>query len=300
MDALLTVVTSIPVGVVIGILAGLLGVGGGMLVIPYCRILMGLPPIMCTGTSLFTIIFTTLSGAAMRIRNKMCIVPLGIAIGIGGALTSPIGVWASTKVPGWVLIVVLVAFQAWSIWQMFSKAYTLTKLQRSAAAQQLDVPGDAAQDGRQQDDIVQGDSGQSPADENLFDPSAGFKPTKTDLAKGVGIGLIAGLASGFVGLGGGFIIVPLTCALMGISVRQVSGTSLIAIAILAIPGTIEHVMLGNIAFAAGLGIIIGSVPAAALGAKIAKRLSERNTRIVSGVFFSIVCVVLLVNEFVIL
>ena len=292
MDILLTVVTSIPVGIVIGILAGLLGVGGGMLVIPYCRMILGLPPIMCTGTSLFTIIFTTLGGATTRIRNKMCVLPLGIAIGIGGALTSPLGVWASTKVPGWVLIVVLVVFQAWSIWQMFSKAYKLTKQQKAAA---VSAAGEAASGG-----AVQGKPQQNQVPAHLFDPSADYKPTRADIAKGVGIGLIAGLASGFVGLGGGFIIVPLTCALLGLSVRQVSGTSLIAIAILAIPGTIEHAMLGNIAFAAGIGIIIGSVPSATLGAKIAKRLSERNTRIVSGVFFTIVSVILLVNEFVIL
>ena len=64
------------------------------------------------------------------------------------------------------------------------------------------------------------------------------------------IGVVAGLLSGYVGVGGGFIMVPLFMALLSIPMRLASGTSLIAVCILSIPGTIEQGFLGNIRFSA--------------------------------------------------
>ena len=80
--------------------------------------------------------------------------------------------------------------------------------------------------------------------------------------QGACIGLIAGLASGYVGVGGGFIMVPLMLAVLGIPMSLASGTSLIAIMILAIPGVIEQGLLGNIEYLAGIAIVVGSIPGA--------------------------------------
>ena len=77
------------VGVLIGLVSGLLGIGGGMIMVPVFRLAFGLPPLMSTGTSLFTIIPTSISGAVQHIRGKTCILKLGVLLGIGGAITSP-------------------------------------------------------------------------------------------------------------------------------------------------------------------------------------------------------------------
>ena len=90
--------------------------------------------------------------------------------------------------------------------------------------------------------------------------------TRRQLAVGAGIGLIAGVASGYVGVGGGFIMVPLMLSLVGIAMKQASGTSLIAVAILAIPGVVEQVLLGNVQYLAGIAVAIGSIPGAVVGA----------------------------------
>ena len=114
---------------------------------------------------------------------------------------------------------------------------------------------------------------------------------------GAAIGLGAGLMSGYVGVGGGFIMVPLMLSLIHIPMKLASGTSLIAILILAIPGTIENGIAGNIDYVVGLSVAIGSIPGAVLGAMLVKRVPERVLRFIFGGFLIIAAIVLFLNEF---
>ena len=92
-------------GLVIGVLGGLLGIGGGTVIVPLLRLAFGFEPLMATATSLFSIIFTSVSGTAAHVRGKTCLPKLGLAMGIGGACTSSIGVWLAQISPGWLSIV---------------------------------------------------------------------------------------------------------------------------------------------------------------------------------------------------
>lgn len=69
---------SLVVGLVVGVLAGLLGIGGGMLLVPAFKLGYAMDSLMCTATSLFTIIPTSISGAVSHIRNKTCLPKLGV------------------------------------------------------------------------------------------------------------------------------------------------------------------------------------------------------------------------------
>ena len=118
--------------------------------------------------------------------------------------------------------------------------------------------------------------------------------------QGVGnqrVGLGAGVASGYVGVGGGFIMVPLMLSLIGIEMRQASGTSLIAVMILAIPGVVEQALLGNINYAAGIAIAVGSIPGAVIGARLVRVVPELALRFVFGFFLIVAAVILVLNEF---
>ena len=92
---------SLVVGLVVGVLAGLLGIGGGMLLVPAFKLGYAMDSLMCTATSLFTIIPTSISGAVSHIRNKTCLPKLGVAAGLGGACMSPLGVWLAALSPDW-------------------------------------------------------------------------------------------------------------------------------------------------------------------------------------------------------
>ena len=53
-----------------------------MLLVPAFKLGYAMDSLMCTATSLFTIIPTSISGAVSHIRNKTCLPKLGVAAGL--------------------------------------------------------------------------------------------------------------------------------------------------------------------------------------------------------------------------
>lgn len=280
------------VGLVVGVLSGLLGIGGGTMMVPVFRLGFGLEAIQATATSLFTIIPTSLSGCVTHVRNKTCIVPIGVAAGVGGALTSPVGVWLASMSPAWLIMLAAALIIGYSAFNMLRKAFKKPKAAPAQAA--------AARTGANVAEASAADANGTPADMApvaAHAESSAFSVERKHLFMGVAIGLTAGLASGYVGVGGGFIMVPMFLSLLSLPMKKTSGTSLIAVTILAIPGVIEQAMLGHIDFVAGIAMAVGSIPGAVLGAQLMKRVPERALRIFFGVFLLIMAVVLVVNEF---
>lgn len=252
--------------------------------VPIFRLAFGMSPVVSTATSLFAIIPTSISGAASHIRHKTCIVSLGVAAGLGGALTSPLGVWLAQISPAWMIMVAAALIIGWSAVKMLGKAFKMRSQNRT---QQHAASNDDAID----------DPTKASAQAGVAVDPAPRKLTCKQLLIGAGIGLGAGVASGYVGVGGGFIMVPLMLSLIGIEMRQASGTSLIAVMILAIPGVVEQALLGNINYAAGIAIAVGSIPGAVIGARLVRVVPELALRFVFGFFLIVAAVILVLNEF---
>ncbi|KJR42596.1 permease, partial [Candidatus Magnetoovum chiemensis] len=105
------------------------------------------------------------------------------------------------------------------------------------------------------------------------------------------IGLCAGLITGCIGAGGGFIITP---ALMSAGIKGILavGTDLFHIFAKAIMGTTIHKKLGNVSVALAIPFLVGSGVGVTCGGMINRALYEINP-ILSDTFISIVYVVLL-------
>jgi uncharacterized membrane protein YfcA len=97
-----------------------------------------------------------------------------------------------------------------------------------------------------------------------------------------GIGALAGLVSGLLGIGGGLVIVPLLVGWVGMPLKRALGTSLLAIVALVIPGTVVHALLGHLDLRICLALVVGAVPGARLGAALALGAKERTLRLVVG------------------
>ncbi|WP_415995396.1 sulfite exporter TauE/SafE family protein [Gordonibacter pamelaeae] len=302
MDIFTSLVIPALVGIGIGILSGMLGIGGGTVLVPIFRLAFGMSPIMSTATSLFTIIPTSVSGAVSHIRHKTCVPSLGLAAGLGGACTSPIGVWLATISPAWMVMLAAALIIGYSAVNMLRKAWKMKPARAGAAVPAapageppveaaVEQAGDAAANDDAAPEVPAGESSVA-ADTGKAFP----KLTRKQLAIGAAIGLGAGLASGYVGVGGGFIMVPLMLSLVGISMKQASGTSLIAVMLLAIPGTIEQGLLGNIDYMAGIAVAVGSIPGAVIGARLVRLVPERTLRFIFGGFLIVAAVVLVLNE----
>lgn len=347
---LFSFLASAVVGIGIGILSGLLGIGGGTVMVPIFRLLYNMSAVMSTATSLFAIIPTSVSGAASHLSRKTCLPKLGVALGIGGAIMSPVGVQLAQRSPGWLVMAAAAAIIGFSAYKMFRKAAKMkpakgagkgaaVQVARAKAVGNSQAVGAGAAAGAAPADMVAQAAGAAdvtaqaagitdvaaaarvapahapaqstdtasvpaaPADAQSADDdtdvassSEAFRLTSAQYLKGAAIGLVAGLASGYVGVGGGFIMVPLMLSLLNVPMKLASGTSLIAVAILAIPGTVEQGMLGNIDYIAGIAIACGSIPGAALGARLIKYVPERMLRILFGCFLLVGAVMLVVKE----
>ncbi|MEG2982203.1 MAG: sulfite exporter TauE/SafE family protein [Raoultibacter sp.] len=294
-----TFIVAACVGVVVGILSGLLGIGGGTVMVPVFRLGFGLSAIEAAATSLFTIIPTSLAGCVTHIRNKTCRVPLGVAAGVGGACTSPVGVWLASISPSWAIMAAAALIIGYSAISMLKKARALPKPEKKAAAKK----GAACVGASASSVLVVPPAASASAPASTPTPTSQHSAasfTKSQLFKGALIGLAAGVASGYVGVGGGFIMVPLFISVVGISMRHASGTSLIAVTILAIPGAITQALLGNVDFIAGAAMAVGSIPGALLGASLMRRVPDRTLRFLFGGFLIFVAILLVVNEFIVL
>lgn len=95
------------------------------------------------------------------------------------------------------------------------------------------------------------------------------------MLKLIAIGLVAGLFSALFGVGGGIVIVPLLIVAAGLDGRAASATSLAAIGITALAGTVLYAFEGHVdvghAALVGLPAAVGAVA----GATIQQRVSVR-------------------------
>lgn len=83
-----------------------------------------------------------------------------------------------------------------------------------------------------------------------------------------GIGLFTGLLAN----GGGFLLVPLFVIVLGLTMPESAGTSLVVIAALSVPTLVTHWALGNIDWAVAFPFAAGAVPGALGGAALAPHI----------------------------
>ncbi|HVE75852.1 MAG TPA: sulfite exporter TauE/SafE family protein [Actinomycetota bacterium] len=102
------------------------------------------------------------------------------------------------------------------------------------------------------------------------------------------IGVGAGFFSGLLGIGGGFVLVPVFTQWLHFPLKTSLGTSLSVIAITVIPNIATHAYVGNIDWKVALLLAVGVVPGARIGALAAIKAPERTLRLIVAV--SLICV----------
>lgn len=91
------------------------------------------------------------------------------------------------------------------------------------------------------------------------------------------VGVAGGLLSGFFGVGGGIVLVPLL-VLVGIGQHQAHATSLAAILVIALSAAATFAAGGAVHWPMGLTLGVGAVAGSMVGAALMHRLSPRTLR----------------------
>jgi hypothetical protein len=109
-------------------------------------------------------------------------------------------------------------------------------------------------------------------------------------------GLIAGFMSGFLGIGGGVVLVPILVILLGFGMHEAVGTSLLAISIYAVPGTVEHYLLSHIDVSLPIPIAVAAIIGAQVGARFAMKTQEKRLRLAFALFLIAIALYLGISE----
>ena len=112
------------------------------------------------------------------------------------------------------------------------------------------------------------------------------------------IGIFAGVLSGFVGVGGGIIIVPGLVFLLGLSQHEAQGTSLF---ILAMPvvwlGLMNNWKDGNVQWKFGLVVALTFFVGAYFGSKLSLKLNPNVVKLLFGVLMALVSIKLILSGY---
>lgn len=243
-------------GLLTGTLSGLLGIGGGLLMVPALTV-FGVPLVQATATSLVGVFLSSVSGSVRNLSAGELNWKVSLSLAIFGILTAQVGAWMGDRVADALLSLAFAALLLITIYLM--------NLRRSLQRQQAQ---DQAQDQAQ-------NQGKDQEKDPLASPASPASPAPYRFAPIAGIGLLAGLLSGLFGVGGGVVMVPLQMLFLGETIKAAVRTSLGAIVPIAVSGLAQHTWNGNVLWIPGICLGVGGIIGAQFGTRLLPRLPDR-------------------------
>jgi hypothetical protein len=254
------------IGVFAGVMAGLLGVGGGVIIVPalvtiYSHYFTDNPYIVQTSiaTSLFTIIFTAISSAYRQSKHGNVLWIHALLIGLSSSLAVFLFSKIALSLPGDTLK------KVFAIVVILISAKMLTERKKNNQAE-------------------------------------GEEPAKINKALSPVTGVLGGAVAAFTGLGGGLFLVPMMHYFQKIPIKKSIGTSSAAIIITSISGVLSYLInmpanaqkmnysIGMVDTVSAIPIIVASIPSAQLGVYLNKRLHQNYLTKIFGAFLLIMAV----------
>lgn len=256
------------VGIAAGCLGSLLGLGGGIFLVPFLNLVVGLPFWASASVSLVAVISTSV-GVSIAAKGRQPInVRLALLLLIHTALGATLGA-------------VLVS-QKWitepQAELVFGATAALIAIVTFSRLEKRNIVPDTGLDvgvlgGRFHDH----DTG----------ASAAYRIRRIPVA--LGVSLAAGVISTLAGVGGGILVVPALNSWCGVPIRAAAATSAFMIGVTAIPGVLGHYRQGHfvnpaLAAAAVIGVLIGT----RTGLWLSSRVKVRSLKILLIVLLGLV------------
>lgn len=239
-------------GVVMGVVIGGLGGGGGVLTVPALVYVLGQNAQDATTSSVIIVGITAAVGAVARIRGGGVDWRRGIALGIVGIPAAYLGTLLNHHVSQPVL---LLAFAALTI--------------VAAAAMLLNARGGSSEPAAENPDP------NSPTASGGTATAVRTRPDRAELlltvAKVIACGAAVGFLTGFLGVGGGFLVVPALVIVLRMPMALAVGTSLLVIVLNSMSSVVSRLGVMHLDW----HVIAPFTIAAVLGTLIGKRVADR-------------------------
>jgi uncharacterized membrane protein YfcA len=260
-DVVLVVLTLIGGGAAAGLFGSLLGLGGGILIVPLLTLGFGLPLLTAVGVSLVCVIVTSGAAAGIYLERRVANLRLGMTLELFTAIGAVVGGLIAFLIPEDVLELLFAGLLAYVALTMARSRDPSTDTEVVSVDP---VVPDAADSFRAR----------------LSGPGYQVRRLRVGVVGSVG----AGVMSALLGIGGGLIKVPVMHVVMGVPLRVATATSNLMIGITASASAIIYLLRGEIdPYVAGptaIGVFLG----ATLGSRTAHRI---DVRILRGLFVAI-------------
>jgi uncharacterized protein len=236
-------------GVVSGVLAGLLGIGGGIVLVPLL-VTFGYTPLHAVATSSLAIVITSISGSVQNWRMGAFDLKRVFYLSLPALLTAQIGVYFAKIIPSHLLLLLLGILFLTNIYLIQLRKHLASERERSSDATVIEK---------------------------------GRNPTLGRLLTGGAAGILAGL----FGMGGGAIMVPLQMLLLLEPIRIAIQTSLGVIVITAMSACAGHAAAGNLLWVEGLLLGVGGLVGAQMSTRLLPKLPEPMVNLIFRIFLGL-------------
>jgi uncharacterized membrane protein YfcA len=273
-------------GGVVGFLSGLFGVGGGFLLTPLL-IIIGIPPTVAAASDSNQIVAASASGTYAHARGGTVDFKMGILLLIGGVIGGTLGVrliqlLRSTGEANFVIsvtyVIMLGSIGSYmfydSLLGLFGK--TLEKTSRVTDSKP-----------------------------SIYARLLNTLPFKMEFTRShvtlsaiipLFLGGLVGVLAAIMGVGGGFIMVPIMIYILRMPMHVVVGTSLFQILFTCINVTIMQAWMNHsVDFILALNLLFGSVIGAQVGTQVGKRLKTDQLKILLSLIVMVVMIKMLVD-----
>ena len=240
-------------GFLIGILASLTGIGGGVFIVPILTLFYAFVVNAATGTSLTTIIFTAIASTINYAKQKRIYYKTGLILVITTAPGAYLGAWLATIMEERLLGLIFGVFLI-----LVATRTAITVARKKTQDKQSPAKTDS--------EIIH--SGKT-------------------IAIGVGLGFFGGVASGLLGIGGGTLIVPIFAIALGMPIHYAIATSMFTMIFTSISAVTKYYQSNFINFPVALTLAAGSIIGAQVGAYTSKKLSSRNLTLAFAIILAV-------------
>jgi uncharacterized protein len=243
-------------GIAAGLFGSLLGLGGGILIVPLLTLGFGLPLITAVGVSLVCVIVTSGAAAGVYLERRVANLRLGMTLELFTAIGALAGGLIAFLVPTRFLELLFAGLLAY---------VALTMALRREPKEDAEVVTD--------------DTGIATTDDSVATRLSGPGYRVRRIPFGVVGSVFAGVVSALLGIGGGLVKVPVMHVVMGVPLRIATATSNLMIGITASASAIIYLLRGGIdpyvAAPTAIGVFLG----ATLGSRTAHRIDIRILRV---------------------
>lgn len=262
-------------GMATGLFGSLLGLGGGVLLVPLLTLGFNLPVREAVGVSLVCVIVTSGASAAVFLDRRVANLRLGMVLELFTALGALIGGLIAFLLDERVLA------GLFAVLLLYTAATMLRPRRISTSTASAPV------------DRVTADAEEPTAAERVVDAMSGHDYRVRAPIPGAVGGVGAGIISALLGIGGGLVMVPVMHVLMRVPLRVATATSNLMIGITASTSALVYLLRGGIdAYVTGpaaIGVFVG----AAVGSRVAHRVDVRVLRLLFAAVLAYTAILML-------